>query len=229
MKRFQGGKRAGTADFEKRHHWCCSVTDGVAVRMGAVIALFAVVVVSGCGSENQYGPHEETIMMIRQYGGKVSHPDYPGSIDLTGTKITDEKLAMLKELSGVRELSLMGCRNVTDAGLEHIKGLHSLSYLALSGTKITDEGLSKLSGMTQLQTLYVAGTEVGDDGLAVLVNFPKLKELAISNTNATDASVEYLAGLKNLHTLYLKGTQISHDKIHELQEVLPNCNIDHEH
>jgi internalin A len=34
--------------------------------------------------------------------------------------------------------------NVTDAGLEHLKGLTRLQILSIKGTKVTDEGVKKL-------------------------------------------------------------------------------------
>ena len=40
---------------------------------------------------------------------------------------------------------------VTDAGLEHLKGLTQLQGLSLSGTQVTDAGLEHLKGLTQLQ------------------------------------------------------------------------------
>ena len=40
---------------------------------------------------------------------------------------------------------------VTDAGLEHLKGLTQLHKLGLNNTKVSDAGLEHLNGLTQLQ------------------------------------------------------------------------------
>jgi hypothetical protein len=38
----------------------------------------------------------------------------------------------------------LGYTQVTDAGLEHLKGLNQLRALGLESTKVTDEGVKKL-------------------------------------------------------------------------------------
>ena len=42
---------------------------------------------------------------------------------------------------------------MTDAGLEHLKGLTNLQSLDLTFTKVTDAGLEHLKGLTKLQSL----------------------------------------------------------------------------
>ena len=42
---------------------------------------------------------------------------------------------------------------VTDAGLEHLKGLTSLQILVARQTQVTDAGLEHLKGLTSLQGL----------------------------------------------------------------------------
>ena len=41
---------------------------------------------------------------------------------------------------------------VTDAGLEHLKGLSRLQELYLDGTQVTDAGLEHLKGLSQLKS-----------------------------------------------------------------------------
>ena len=73
------------------------------------------------------GPNPEqaqAMAEIRKLGGKVTvdekSPDKPAvSVDLAGTK-------------------------VTDAGLEHLKGLGQLQELRLAATDVTDKGVKKL-------------------------------------------------------------------------------------
>ena len=42
---------------------------------------------------------------------------------------------------------------MTDAGLEHLKGLTQLRELNLNDTQVTDAGLEHLKGLTQLQSV----------------------------------------------------------------------------
>ena len=65
----------------------------------------------------------------------------------------------------VVELKLMSLK-ITDAGLEHLKGLTSLQTLTLARTKITGAGLVHLKGLTKLRLLGVVQTQVSDAGVA---------------------------------------------------------------
>ena len=51
---------------------------------------------------------------------------------------------------------------MTDAGLEHLKGLNRLQRLWLNSTQVADAGLEHLKGLTQLQELGLASTKVTD-------------------------------------------------------------------
>ena len=57
---------------------------------------------------------------------------------------------------------------VTDAGLEHLKGLANLRVLQLLNTKVTDAGLEHLKGLTSLRDLHLWNTQVTDDGVKEL-------------------------------------------------------------
>ena len=57
---------------------------------------------------------------------------------------------------------------MTDAGLEHLKGLTQLHSLDLGGTKVTDAGLEHLKGLAQLESLELRGTKVTDAAAKVL-------------------------------------------------------------
>jgi hypothetical protein len=47
---------------------------------------------------------------------------------------------------------------VTDAGLEHLKGLTALQELSLWRTPVTDAGLQHLKGLTGLRVLCLCDT-----------------------------------------------------------------------
>jgi len=82
--------------------------------------------------------------------------------------ITDSDLKYLKEmLSELHSLSLGGTQ-VTDAGLEHLKGMSQLQHLYLNNTHVTDAGLEHLKGLTQLQELLLSGTQVTNEGVRKL-------------------------------------------------------------
>ena len=63
-------------------------------------------------------------------------PEISHTIDLEGCKqITDVGLEHLK---GVHTIKVWGCKKITDVGLEHLKGVHTINLWGYS--KITDVG-----------------------------------------------------------------------------------------
>ena len=78
------------------------------------------------------------------YGGDKESPDRPiVGVWLRGTQVTDAALEHLKGLTNLQELQLH-CPQVTYAGLEHLKGLTSLQRLVLDRTQVTRAGVSEL-------------------------------------------------------------------------------------
>jgi len=57
---------------------------------------------------------------------------------------------------------------VTDGGLEHLKGLSQLDELDLTDTKVTDAGLEQLKWLSKLEKLWLDGTKVIDKGVEKL-------------------------------------------------------------
>jgi hypothetical protein len=145
---------------------------------------------------------------------------------LDGTQVTDAGLEHLKGLTALQGLSLDGTQ-VTDAGLEHLKGLTALQGLYLDGTQVTDAGLEHLKGLTALQWLYLDGTQVTDAGLEHLKGLTALQELWLGDTQVTDAGLEHLQGLRSLEEVDLSNTKVTDEGVKKLQQTLPNCRIRH--
>ena len=97
--------------------------------------------------------------------------DLKGSLvdlDLGGQDVTDARLVLLKDLTGLTRLHLENTK-VTDKGLAQLKGLTSLEYLNLYGNPgVTDAGLVNLEGMKKLKNLYLWQTKVTEPGAAKL-------------------------------------------------------------
>ncbi len=149
------------------------------------------------------------------------------TVDLSGTQVTDTGLECLRGLNNLKELYLGG-NVVTDAGLEHLKGLTSLERLGLNVTQVTDAGLEHLKGLTSLESLDLDQTEVSDAGLEHLKGLTSLESLDLSSTQVSDAGLEHLKGLTRLGSLRLHFTQVSDEGVKKLQQALPNCEIEHQ-
>jgi hypothetical protein len=159
---------------------------------------------------------------------KLSHPDFWERMDdglrFDRRNVTDAGLVHLRGFTQLRSLSLDNTR-VTDAGLKHLRGLTQLRYLSLDNTRITDAGLEHLRGLTCLSLLYLDRTRVTGTGLKHLGGRTQLVRLSLNNTPITDAGLVHVRGLTQLLVLELHGTQVTDEGANKLQEQLPNLTI----
>jgi len=140
------------------------------------------------------------------------------SLELSGTQITDVGLEHLKGLTNLKRLFLYRTQ-VTDAGLDRLKGLTSLEVLYLIDTLISDSGLEHLKGMTNLKQLMLGDTQVTDTGLEHLKGLTSLVFLDLDNTEVTDAGIEHLKNTTALHRLRLGKTQVTDAGLEHLKEL----------
>ncbi|MCY2993142.1 MAG: hypothetical protein NTY19_35450 [Planctomycetota bacterium] len=105
---------------------------------------------------------------------------------------------------------------LSDAEAIHLRGLHQLSTLELSGLAITDAALEHIADCTTLQELYLDGTQITDQGLKVVQKLMNLEVLALQKTKITSAGLANLAGLKQLRVLNLSGCEITDEGLQHL-------------
>jgi len=101
----------------------------------------------------------------------------------------------------------------------------ALRFFHGRGTRVTDAGLQHLKGLTQLQTLDLSGTRVTGSGLEHLKGLAQLHTLFLSRTQVTDARLVRLKGLTQVKSLFLDDTQVTDQGVKRLQETLPSCTI----
>ena len=109
-----------------------------------VLLLFGVM---GCGSQPATLTQEQAIAAIKELGGRVTidekSPDKSViSVDFSRTEVTDNGLEILKGLTSLQSLALNDTK-ITDEGLKHLEGLSNLRFLQLN-TNITEEGALEL-------------------------------------------------------------------------------------
>ena len=121
-------------------------------------------------------------------------------LHLGSCPITSAGLAPLAQ-SKLRTLDLEGCIGVSDAGLEHIKTIHTLKTLNLAKTSVGNRGLTALADLSQLEDLSLEGPSINDDSCAILANLRSLTTLRVKNSQISDAGLQELQTLHNLTTL----------------------------
>jgi hypothetical protein len=121
-------------------------------------------------------------------------------LNLVERGCTDDEMAALATLTGLRELILVDCK-IEGPGLAHLGALRSLERLHLRRTQVDDESLAHLSALAALRMLDLHGTRV------------------------TDAGVDRLARLKSLETLDLTDTAVTAEGIAKLRDALLGARI----
>jgi hypothetical protein len=168
-----------------------------------------------------------------------------GRIQLTGPGITDDRLAELASVRGLKSIVLQRTP-VTDAGLRHFAGLSKLEHLTIYDAQgVTDAGLIPLAKLPRLRSLYLRqaprvtdlafanlreklpdletfalnGTGITDAGLVHLKEMPRLKHLEFQSTKVTDAGLANLASLVELNSLFLNGTGLTDSGLETIQKL----------
>ena len=145
-------------------------------------------------------------------------------IDLHGTEVTDSDLAFIdaakKELRQLRYLDLR-LTKIGDNGVGKLKNLTGLQTLNLFRTQLSDEGLAHLKKLTALETLLIGGTKISDAGLAYLRPFKKLRKLSLFQTQVSNDGIAELRLLGSLEVLLITGSKITPAGAEELQKALP--------
>jgi hypothetical protein len=177
----------------------------------------------------------------------IGHSEIVGG---SGGNVTDDGLVELKALPELKMLHLTLTPKITDRGLENIRGLTHLKYIAVGGTGVTDAGLSELKELTLLEHLFLGANKITDGGLTSIKSLTQLRELSLDEDNVTDAGLINLESLARLEYLTLHGSHFtdaglqhlkgltrlkrlylsSHSKftdagVADLQRALPNCKI----
>lgn len=93
-------------------------------------------------------------------------------LTLSGTKITDCGLAVLRELPNLKTLDICHQEYISDAGIAHLNFCEQLERVNLMGTRTGDNAIRAVLGKPNLRQLF-AGTNVTDEGLALLVSIPR--------------------------------------------------------
>jgi hypothetical protein len=120
-------------------------------------------------------------------------------LDLTVTLVSDEGLRHLAGMTHLRELGLVGCKNVDGRGLALLRGLPLNKLLLSYSARIDNDSLTHLRDWKRLEHLNLSATRVNDDGLLRLRHLKGLRRLDLMEAPVTDAGVARLrAALPNL-------------------------------
>ena len=180
-----------------------------------------LIVFSLCCCQILRADEASAIKSIEEAGGTVrviaaDSEDKEAAFHLSDKDITDASLASLKEVGSLVTLNLRGTK-VTDDGLKHVGELKTLKKLHLEKTEIGDAGVAHLAGLENLEYLNLYGTRVTDEGLSKLANLKQLKRLYLWKSQATEAGANKLK--ESLPELYVNlGSELKVVKVEPVEE-----------
>jgi len=118
--------------------------------------------------------------------GVSALPAFPALKELMPMDIPDAGYRHIGQCGQLESLTLMYCRDTTDAATEHITSLGKLSYYFNSYTTITDRTPELLSGMDSLERItFDTCHGLTNAGVARLARLPRLRELRVSGKGVT--------------------------------------------
>lgn len=121
-------------------------------------------------------------------------------LDVHG-QATDDMLRDLARVPTLEVLRLGGSAAVSNAGLQHLRGMPALRELDLSQTRVTDAGMDVLRTLPQLERVSLAWTHVTDAGAAALRACDALQSVNLLGSACGDGAVAALAGKPALREL----------------------------
>ncbi|MBB5036728.1 leucine-rich repeat domain-containing protein [Prosthecobacter dejongeii] len=149
------------------------------------------------------------------------------SLNIIATKLGDDWITPIGQLTTLKSLRFTNNGSLTDAGMEQLAGLKNLESFSFVGTKITGRAYAKFEGFTKLIKVSHRGSSINDEGLKQLCDhLPNLESLSLAHAKFTDAGAVHLkkltklkglemgtpnatpASLKNLETLPLEYLQL---------------------
>ena len=144
------------------------------------------------------------------------------AISLEDKSVGDDDLAYLKNLAGLKSLSLRGT-GITGTGFVQPRGLPELVELNVDGTKVTDDCLKELGSLPKLATFQAYATAIGDEGAAQLRG-SKLTTLGLGSSRLTDGGLESLSQIPSLTSLNVSQTAVTDRGLIHIMR-LPNLRI----
>jgi hypothetical protein len=176
------------------------------------------------------GPLKESIKAVM-----LAEMNAPGEIDAETEKAAVEVIEALggsvmplaqNDDSKTIAFHLSG-KELTDDGVSHLLQVNKLVHLNLKDTQITNAALEQVGRIITLTRLNLARTQVSDEGLRHLRGLDNITYLNLYGTQVTDAGLEHLKGMTNLRKLYLWQSKVTEAGAKQLQEELPDCEVNY--
>ncbi len=124
------------------------------------------------------------------------------SMNIIGTKLADDGIAPIAQLTNLKALRFTNNGKLSDAGLEKLAGLKNIEQFSFVGTGMQGHAFAKFEGWTKLTRCSFRGSSIDDEGLHYLCErLPNLESISLAHAKFTDAGAVDLARLTKLKGL----------------------------
>lgn len=155
---------------------------------------------------------------LRRFAGDDVFTDIEYVQWLDNATVTDDDLAVLSELPGLRTI-LIGEAGLTDDALIHLAHVPDLEVFCFRGDGITNRRIQQIASLKKLRQLTLINARIDDDAISEIAGLKKLTHLNIPGTAITDKGLSHLAALPELLWLDLADTQITDEATSELAKL----------
>jgi hypothetical protein len=133
---------------------------------------------------------------------RLPNPTFPFGLEFGIGSINDAGMKSLARFKELRFIAINLNRDITDAGLEHLRDLTELEELHFSGSNFDDMGLTHLKNLKKLKVLNLNGnTNITDAGIGEIAGLTELRRLALLRSRVTDKIFEHIDDMKKLNHL----------------------------
>jgi hypothetical protein len=184
--------------------------------LSTAVAL-TVVLAAAAHTQQPSAEEQKAVDAIRESGGWAGQSPDPKNPEkfaqLTGTRADDSLMKLLKDISGLKRVTLRDTA-VTADGLAQLRQCKDLQGLTISGDKVTGKHLEVIVSLKRLRELEIYGTEMTDGDLERLTALENLEQLSVGKVS--DKGVATLAKFKRLRVLVFYGAPLTEEALSRL-------------
>jgi hypothetical protein len=138
---------------------------------------FKEVTHAGIADTSPMNPENKSGRRIDRVLADLRALDRLRELTINGRQLRDGDLARIRGLTALEKLEIDGARNLTDAGVSHLRGIDHLRSIAITDCTLTDASLDQLAEIPALEELDLRGNRLTDAGLHKLSRLPHLRSL----------------------------------------------------
>ena len=148
-------------------------------------------------------------------------------VTLEGIQVTDAVLDHLRGLKNLRSLNISGDANsrcrFSGRGMDRLACRPVLTQFAVPGTSFDDLAAQQLPGFPNLRTVSLSNTSITDSSVNALRQLPAVEALLLENTGVTDAGAVLLTSMTRLKRLAVDN--LAESTLEALRKALPDCHV----